>query len=386
MLLTNMFIISTFMIIVFTALYLSTYTEIENRTTIDLQRQNEIITFQPNPNPIQDFSHQIGFSVIVNDTSIQTLSSFEFTPNYIETLYELTDQTKDKITYEDTTYKYLITKENDTTYITYINITKDVELLQNQLITYIVIYIISLIITFFISFILTEQNIKPIETSYYKQKEFIQNASHELKTPLTVINTNIDVLLSDTFLKGNKWVRYMKTEITRMNQLVGDLLYLAKTEENIKPKQTIFNASEMVNQIILGFDASLYEKKITLHNQVNQDINLSFHKNQFTQCIMILVDNAIKYTKENNEIFISLSLDHNKPVFRIKNTGIGLTKEEQTRIFERFYKTDKSRKNTNSNSYGLGLSILKAILDNHHATIKVDSDEQNYTEFTIKFK
>ena len=86
MLLTNMFIISTFMIIVFTVLYLSTYTEVENRTNIDLKRQNDIIRFQETQDPFQDFSHSVGFSVIVTDTSFQTLSSFQFTPNYIETI------------------------------------------------------------------------------------------------------------------------------------------------------------------------------------------------------------------------------------------------------------------------------------------------------------
>jgi len=169
-----------------------------------------------------------------------------------------------------------------------------------------------------------------------------------------------------------------------MNKLTQDLLYLAKTGENQSILKTTFNASNDVESLLLGLEALAYEKNISLVYHIEDNCMIKFNQEQFTQVMMILLDNAIKYTPKKGTITLHLSKQNKQTTISIRNTGEGIKQEDIDNLFERFYKVDKSRQNkSESNSFGLGLSIAKAILDNHKAVIKVTSELGEYTQFKI---
>jgi len=136
---------------------------------------------------------------------------------------------------------------------------------------------------------------------------------------------------------------------------------------------------------LLGVEALVYEKDIKLNYTIEPSLKVLFNQEQLNQAIMILLDNAIKYTPNKGSITVSLIKTNNHTLFKIKNTGEGIKDENIPYLFERFYKIDESRQNTNE-SYGLGLSILKAICEKHNTKINVSSKLGSHTEFELKFQ
>ncbi len=391
MMLSNVAILVIFMLVIFTSLYMSVYQEVTNRNNEELKALEQINILSPQPGQpvLTNFARNFNIVVVVDDTGTELvvkdiISEFNVSDDFVEALVSDTDIDGDRIEIDDLIFDYSVREVNSSTVIAYIDVTKDVELLQASLIRYLIIFVITSGFATLISHFLTKRNILPIEVSYGKQKEFVQNASHELKTPLTVINTNIDVLLSTKEYKDNKWLKYVKTEVKRMNKLTHDLLYLANNEEQNVIK-TEFNASESLEGLLLGVEALAYENKIELDYTVEENLQISFNKEQYIQVVLILLDNAIKYTEPGHKISVSLQKDSKFTVLKVRNTGEGIKEDDLVRLFERFYKVDKSRENK-QNSYGLGLSIAKAIMDNHKGSISVSSVYKEYTEFELRFK
>ena len=248
----------------------------------------------------------------------------------------------------------------------------------------------ALTIVFLISLYNANRSIKPIEESYNKQKQFVADASHELRTPLTTINTNIDVLLShgdSTIDDEKKWLFYIKSEAERMTKLTNDLLYLARLDyddNNIVFDKISF--SDVIENVILTMEAVVFEKNIKLYYDITPDIYVYSSPEQLKQLVMILLDNAIKYTPQDGDIIIKLVHEAKAPytVLTVRNTGQGIEEKDIKQIFERFYRSDKSR-SRNSGGYGLGLAIAKAIAEASKGTISAESKKDEYTLFTVKF-
>lgn len=400
MMISNMSILVIFMLVVFTSLYVSTYLNITNRNEVELNNLKtvdisngdtplnpQIPQLPGDQAPPQnfEFSHNLSMIVVLENGVVEEFfTEFNLQEDFINSVVEATDLTGDKVTINGIVFNYNVEEMGTKTIISYIDITKDQELLQSQLVRYLIIFVLATLGTGLISQYLTKRNIKPIEESYEKQKEFVQNASHELKTPLTVINTNIDVLLSTKGFEDNKWLKYVKTEVKRMNKLTHDLLYLANNEEQDIIKSE-FNASEQLERLLLGVEALAYEKGIKLEYNLEDNVSITFNKEQFIQVVLILIDNAIKYTEKDYLITVVLEKQSKYTVIKVRNTGEGIEEKNLERLFERFYKEDKSRVNK-QNSYGLGLSIARAIMDNHKGLIDVSSVIGEYTEFEIKVK
>jgi len=243
------------------------------------------------------------------------------------------------------------------------------------------------IIIFLISRFFANRSIQPIKEAFDKQKQFIADASHELKTPLTVINTNVDVLLSnkdDLIHNQSKWLYYIKSEAERMNKLTSDLLYLAQVDySDVKMIFSDFNLSEAVEHIILTMEGVVFENNIALHYDIEPNLIVSGNIEQLKQVILIFLDNAIKYTDKKGKINLVLNKAHNKINLSVTNTGKGIPEEHISKIFNRFYRTDKSRAR-DSGGYGLGLSIAKAIVEQHNGKISVKSIVDKETTFTIE--
>ena len=229
-------------------------------------------------------------------------------------------------------------------------------------------FVVLEIIFIFISKSISHWISKPVEDAFTKQKDFIADASHELKTPLSVITASAEALEANP--KEKKWLSNIKSESDRMNNLIIDLLDLAKTE-NGSMELTLGNLSKVVEHSTLTFEGIAYEKNIKLDYHIDKDINIKMNENSIRQVMEILLDNAIKHSKEKGNVEVNLR-DGKEIVLTVTNTGDPIPKGEEEKIFERFYRVDKSR-NRNENRYGLGLAIAKNIINSHNGTIKAFS-------------
>lgn len=241
-------------------------------------------------------------------------------------------------------------------------------------------FIILIIIIGIVACYLSNQIIDPLETTYVKQKEFIENASHELKTPLSIINANIDSI-SNIDEENIKWISNIKDQIERMNKLVIEILELFRIESANSKNEIDINLTNYLRKTILSFEVLTYEKNIELKQTIEDNIIIKAEENKIDKMINILLDNALKYVKEKGYIDIQLKKDKKKIVLIVENSGGNLEQEDLDKIFERFYKKNEEDKN----SFGLGLAILDAIVKSLNGEIKVECEKDIYTRFILKF-
>lgn len=251
------------------------------------------------------------------------------------------------------------------------------------LIESIIILIIFEILILIVSKSLTNRITKPAEDAFNKQKDFIADASHELKTPLAVIMASSDELKTDK--KNEKYVDNIKYESERMNILIKSLLDLSKLEKGASiSAYKEENISKIIERISLTFEAIAYENNVEIETNIEKDIKLNCSKEEIERLISIILDNAIKHSYKASTIKVNLNKDKNNTNIEITNTGDSIKPGDEEKIFERFYRGDKSR-NRESNRYGLGLAIAKNIVTNHNGTIKAYSKD-NLTTFKINIK
>lgn len=257
------------------------------------------------------------------------------------------------------------------------------------LVNCILVFFIAVILFFLLSLFLSRLALKPVEKAWEQQNQFIADASHELKTPLTVILANLQILFTHkerTIKEQEKWLVNTKEEADRMRQLVEELLFLARSDtqtvEGIQALKSSLDFGELVLNGVLLFESVAFESKVTLNNEIESDIILEGSEAQLKQLITILLDNACKYAGINGTVSVFLKKSAGHAVLTISNTGEPISPAEQTHIFERFYRTDQSRVRKEG-GYGLGLSIAKTIIDQHKGKISVASSTEVGTVFTI---
>ena len=233
-----------------------------------------------------------------------------------------------------------------------------------------------------LSLALTKWIIKPVIASFNKQKQFVADASHELKTPLAVIMANAEALENDFTEK--KWLNNILEESNRMNHLITDLLDLARLEEQGIQNYSDIHLTKELEKSILTFESLIYERNLKLDYHIDKNIMFIGNLEQLKQLFAILLDNAIEHSSKNGKIEINLEKKKKDIYLEFRNSGEGIPKGQEEKIFERFYKTDESR-NRDSNHYGLGLAIAKEIVERHHGSISACSS-MGETIFKIKFK
>jgi len=237
---------------------------------------------------------------------------------------------------------------------------------------------VAIILLFAVSIYLSQRIVKPLEENYQKQKQFISDASHELKTPLAVINTNIEML--DREVGQSKWLDHIKFENRRMTELVRQLLALARTESTTMEK-TRLDFSRLTTGEVLPFECMAFEKGITIQTSIQDEIFLQGNAEELGNLVSILVDNAIEHAPANGVVGVSLRSERSTAILSVTNEGKAIPDKQKELIFERFYRTDCSR-NGNRGHYGLGLAIAKAIVIAHRGKISVACG-QNQIAFTI---
>lgn len=207
--------------------------------------------------------------------------------------------------------------------------------------------------------------IQPIEKAFERQKQFVADASHELKTPLAVILSSAEAMERD---HDDKWLHNIETEATRMSGLVTDLLDLTRSEQSHLTLERVDFSNAAETQCAIQ-EAVIFEKNILLEEDIQPDIEVMAVRSQLIQVAAILIDNAISHS--DGKIRVSLVRSGNRAVFSVANTGEPIAPEEREKIFERFYRSDNARTRS-SNRYGLGLAIAKNIVQNFKGTIGVD--------------
>lgn len=237
---------------------------------------------------------------------------------------------------------------------------------------------LAILALFFVAVFLARKIVRPLEESYQKQKQFVSDAGHELKTPISVISTNADLLARE--LPANQWLANIQYENERMGKLVGQLLELAKTENTSPPMESV-NFSRIVTGEALPFESIFFEKGFSLECHIQSDVIVHGCSGQLKQLIAILLDNALRHgkkTPEDNHVHMTLKSEHSYALLTVVNQGDPIDPQQQKQIFERFYRIDSAR-NSETQHYGLGLSIAKAIVTTHHGKIEVYCTEGKVT-------
>ena len=223
---------------------------------------------------------------------------------------------------------------------------------------------------------------KPVAEAFEKQKRFVADAGHELKTPLAVISANANVLENE--IGENKWISYIQTETGRMDGLVKNLMELAALDDSPKASNyTDFDLSKADLSASLPFESLAFENGKVIQLEIQPNITYMGSEEQIKQLSTILLSNAVKYGGERGIIKVSLSAERKKISLSVYNTGQGIENEEKSKIFDRFYRVDKARSRQNG-SYGLGLAIAKAIVDEHGGKISVDSEYGKWICFNVQ--
>ncbi len=228
--------------------------------------------------------------------------------------------------------------------------------------------------------LLTAWIIKPVQQSFDRQKQFIADASHELKTPLSVIMACSEMLEDDP--GRTKWLRNIRTEADRMNTLIMDLLRLASSEQDEQLPMQNGDLSHTVELAALTFDGKAFESGVTLECDITPGIMLDMHENSIRQLVEILLDNAVKHSDSGQTVRLALDRQHGRPQLSVTNKGDAIPAGEEEKIFERFYRSDASR-DRSEGRFGLGLAIARNIVNAHHGNITAASAE-GLTTFTVR--
>lgn len=226
---------------------------------------------------------------------------------------------------------------------------------------------VALVLFFFLSVFLARKIVKPLEESYQKQKQFISDAGHELKTPVSVVNANAELLSRE--IGDNQWLANIQYENERMGMLVSQLLELARTE-NVTPQMEHIDFSRLVAGEALPFESVAFEKGLLLNSSIADGIAVEGNSTQLKQLTAILLDNAIRHSKSEGEVRLTLIKEHGIAELSVINNGDEIPLEHREQIFERFYRADPAR-NGEDKHYGLGLAIAKAIVNAHQGHIQV---------------
>lgn len=277
--------------------------------------------------------------------------------------------------------------ENDETYLVrFLDITDSKKNLSSLAMTLIIVGIGLLLFFFLVIIFFTNRALRPVEEAWKKQKQFITDASHELKTPLSIISTNVDVLYSsqeETISEQIKWLNNISSGTKRMNGLVNKLLTVAKADNSFD-QLTITNVQidQLLTNALSNYETKFAEKKISINKNMVK-VTAKSDEVLLQQLFDIFIDNASKYTNENGAFDVSVEAKGREGIITFRNTGDGITDEDLPKIFDRFYRTNEVRQKFEG-SYGLGLSIAQGIADQLGGKIDVESTVNETTVFTIR--
>lgn len=244
----------------------------------------------------------------------------------------------------------------------------------------------SLLLLLALSIFFANRAVRPIKTAFEKQEAFIADASHELKTPLAILNTNLAVVEQnpgETVESQQKWLSVINSQTDRMAGLINDMLTLASLGTS-GAKSVRVEFSSLLTGCLLSFEAMAFESELELQSEIAEQITVLGDFDKLTRLADILLDNAVKHTPCDGSITVTLCREKGHALFTVKNTGACIPAQDLPHVFDRFYRVDSSRARE-TGGYGLGLAIAKAIVEEAHGKISVTSG-QDGTAFTVDLR
>jgi signal transduction histidine kinase len=279
-------------------------------------------------------------------------------------------------------YKSVSLEDGSLMYI-FLDCERELDTFEMFLAACIAVSLAGLLLVFILVFFFSKILLRPVAESYEKQKRFITDASHELKTPLTIIDANTEVI--EMTNGESQWTQSTRKQIARLTSLTEKLVFLTRMdEERSKPDMMDFPISDAILDTAETFVPLAESKGRTL--SIHAEPNLSYHGNEgmIRQLVSLLLDNAVKYSSESGQISLSF-LRHGKNLrLTIKNTVEDIAPGRHDEFFERFYRSDSSR-NQKSGGFGIGLSVAQAIVAAHHGKISARSEDGRSLEITVLF-
>lgn len=279
-------------------------------------------------------------------------------------------------------FRFLCSVEGAYHRVTFLDWSHKMSILRNFVFVSFLMMIVGTAVLFILVAFFSGRIIRPIAESYEKQKRFITDAGHEMKTPLTVIGANADLLEME--IGRNEAVDDIRKETERLTNLTNDLVYLARMEEAERTLQKIdFPISEIVRESLESFSAPARLKGISVKTEIPDELSFRGNPAAILRLVSLLMDNAVKYSPENGQIRVSLSLQARAVVLSMENdTKEAVRRSELSRLFDRFYRADPSRSSA-VKGHGIGLSTAKAIVVAHGGRIRAWSNHEKHFGITV---
>lgn len=278
-------------------------------------------------------------------------------------------------------YKYKIIEKEYGKLVIYIDCAQEIILFRSFVVSSVLICTVALLGVFILILILSKKVVMPIVDSYRKQQQFITNISHELKTPLSIIKTNTEVIEVEN--GTSQWSQSIHNQIGKMNDLVNYLVMLSKMdEEGQKNLKTDFSISDAVVESVDSFFAMVTNDEKKILTKTEPGITYLGDEQSIRLLISILIENAIKYSNDKSTIMVSLYRYKGKIRITVTNMAENLKPGNYNILFERFYRMDSSR-NSKTGGFGIGLAMAKTIVRNHNGEIKAESKDGEHIVFKI---
>ena len=313
-----------------------------------------------------------------------TYSGLEDTDALTAILTDCLSQEADEGSLSDYSLRYLRQDDGLYTQIAFVDISLETAALRQMMASYLRIGLLSLLLLAGASFLLSLRVTRPVERAWRQQRQFFSDASHELKTPLTVILSNAEMLeTSDLPERESRWRDNILSESRQMKTLVEEMLTLSRTEDaQRKPTVADVDLSDLSEDCALAFEPVAFEAGKPLSWDVTPGLTVSGDGEKLRRLLSILLDNAAKYGAPGEGIVLSLRAERSQAILSVANGSGGhpIPPEELPRLFERFYRADASR--GEQSGFGLGLPIAQAIAKEHHGALRAESDQQT-TRFTF---
>ena len=351
---------------------------LNNIVNIEKDKEKEIKNI---PNALPDKNRGRSFSIELNSLGeVQKVDVFMYPimeTNQVINLAEEASLTGDSKGFLQD-FRYLVTTENDKTRITFIDCRFEIESTRHNLITSILVYICGMVGIFILVLAFMKPAVKPIEESYKKQKRFMTDIMHEIKTPLTIIETDTEVVEMDH--GKSEWTKSIKNQIAHLKTLIEELVTLLRMDEkgtSIEMERIDF--SSILEDTVCGFDPLFIKKGIKLKLEEEKEVFVYGNEDNLERLVSILLENSIKYSGAQNEVTVILKKQGKKALFTVENSVKSIEKGPHKEFFDRFYRTDTSR-NSATGGHGIGLSMAYEIVKNHKGKIEAYSkDEQSFT-------
>ena len=270
--------------------------------------------------------------------------------------------------------------ENGEIIYVFLDATRELESMRSFLVSSLVISGLGILSIFILMLLLSDVVLKPIIESYEKQKRFITDAGHEMKTPLTVISANAEIIELES--GESQWLTGIKSQVSKLASLTEKLVILSKMEEGIKLEMSEFLLSDALFDTCGQYKSIAMSKGVSFELDISEGLTMLGNEVEIRRCLSLLLDNAFRYVSESGWIRVSAKKNAGNVEIKISNSASGIDKGSHDRWFDRFYRTDLSR-NSDTGGSGIGLSVVQAIVHAHGGTVRAHSEGEDEVEFTI---